>query len=113
MIKQAFQDGVIAASKHFGVREASVMDLLLGIGTPMVARAGLNTLAPKLMPSIERGLEVPFRGLKNMGAGAMRALRGPSSPAEALAHGLSSAPAPTAPIRDPGAFIEHMSRGPR
>lgn len=113
MLKQAFHNGALAASKHFGVREASaLMDILTGIGTPMVARAGLNTLAPKLVPTIEKHLEVPFRGLKNIGQRAVGAFRGPSTPAEALAHGLSGAPA-QAPIRDPGAFVEHMSRGPR
>jgi len=113
MLKQAFHNGAVAASKRFGIREASFMDLLLGIGTPMAARAGLNVLAPKLMPTIEKGLEVPFRGLKNVGQSAFRAMRGPSSPAEALAHGLSNAPTPAGQIRDPGAFIEHMSRGPK
>lgn len=113
MLKQAYQNGVTAASKQFGVREASVMDLLLGIGTPMAARAGLNVLAPKLMPSIEKSLEVPFRGLKNVGQRAIGAMRGPASPAEVFAHGLSRASAPPAPVRDPGAFIEHMSRSPR
>jgi len=110
MIKQAFQNGVRDASKRFGVREASIMDLLLGIGTPMAARAGLNVLAPKLMPRVEKSLEAPFRGIKNMGAGAMRALRGPSNPAEALAHGLGGAPAAASRIQDPSAFIEHMAR---
>lgn len=112
MLKAAFHDGVRAASKRFGVREASIMDLLLGIGTPMAARAGLNVMAPKLMPSIEKSFETPFRSLKNMGQGAMRTFRGPSSPADALVHGLSGAPAP-AGVRDPAALIEHMTRGAR
>lgn len=112
MIKQAFHNGARAASKHFGVREASIMDLILGIGTPMAAKAGLNVLAPKLMPTIERGLEVPFHGLKSMGMGAVRAMRGPSNPAEALVNGLAHAPAP-GPVRDPAALIARMSGGPR
>ncbi len=112
MIKQAYIDGSHAALKQFNVREASMLDLLLGIGTPMAARAGLNVLAPRLMPSIEKGLEVPFRGLKNVGQGALRAVRGPSSPAEALAHGLSKAPA-TGAIRDPAALIAGMGKGGR
>lgn len=113
MIKAAFQEGVRDASKRFGVREASLMDLLLGIGTPMAAKAGLNVLAPNTMPRVEKALEVPFRGLKNgitgAGRGLARVVRGPGSPADALVHGLSGAPAP-AGIRDPGALIEHMSR---
>ena len=116
MIKRAFQDGVRDASKRFGVREASIMDLLLGIGTPMAARAGLNVLAPKFMPKVEKALEVPFRGLKGgiagAGRGIARMVRGPGSPAEAIAHGLSGAPSP-AGIRDPAALIEHMKGIPR
>jgi hypothetical protein len=117
MIKQAFQDGARDAAKRFGVREAaSLMDLLLGIGTPMAARAGLNVLAPKLVPRVEKALEVPFRGLKGgvtgAGRGIARMMRGPGSPAEALAHGLSGAPSP-AGIRDPSALIEHMTGKPR
>ena len=116
MIKQAYQDGVRAASKRFGVREASIMDLLLGIGTPMAARAGMNVLAPKAMPRIEQALEVPFRGLKNSisgaGRGVARMVRGPGSPAEALAHGLASAPA-SAGIRDTSALIAHMTGAPK
>lgn len=110
MIKAAFHNGVHDAAKRFGIREASIMELLLGIGTPMAARAGLNVMAPKLMPSIEKSLEVPFRGLKNMGQGALRAVRGPSSPAEALMHGLSGSPAPSA-IRDPSAMIARLGGG--
>lgn len=112
MIKQAFQNGVRDASNRFGVREASIMDLLLGIGTPMAAKAGLNVLAPQLMPRVEKALEVPFQGLKNVGQGALRAIRGPSNPAEAIAHGLSGTPA-SPRIQDPSAFIEQMSRSSR
>ncbi len=116
MIKRAFHDGVRDASKRFGVREASIMDLLLGIGTPMAARAGMNVLAPKVMPRIEKALEVPFRGLKGgvagAGRGIARMVRGPGSPAEALAHGLNNTSAPAA-IRDPAALIEHLSERPR
>jgi hypothetical protein len=112
MIKRAYQDGVRDASERFGVREAmTLMDLIAGIGTPMVAKAGLNTLAPKLMPRVEKALEVPFQGLKSglggAGRGISRFFRGPGSPAEALSHGLSGTPAP-AGIRDPSALIEHM-----
>lgn len=110
MIKTAFHNGARAAAERFGIREASIMDLLLGIGTPMAARAGLNVLAPKLMPSIEKSFEVPFRGLKSVGQGAMRAMRGPTSPADVLTRGLSGSPAPGA-IRDPAALIAGMSRG--
>ena len=93
MLKAAFHEGARAASKRFGVREASFMDLLLGVGTPIAARAGLNVMAPTLMPSVEKALEVPFRGLKSVGQSALRAVRGPSNPAEALAHALSGVPA--------------------
>lgn len=113
MIKQAYIDGGRAALKRFNVREASsIMDLLLGIGTPMAARAGLNVMAPRLMPTIEKSLEVPFRGLKNIGQGAMRAVRGPSTPADALMRGLSGTPTP-GPIRDPAAMIAAMPGGRR
>jgi hypothetical protein len=104
MLKAAFQEGISAASKRFGVREASIMDILLGIGTPMVARAGLNVMAPNLMPSIEKHLQVPFKGIKNVGQGIMRSMRGPGNAGEAVMHGLSGSPGP-APVSTPAAAI--------
>jgi hypothetical protein len=97
------------------------MDMLLGIGTPMAAKAGLNVLAPKLMPKIEKGLEVPFKAVKNMGGGIARAVRGPSTPAEAFAHQLTHSGIPGAAEHAqavqsaPMPHIEHMlpPRGPK
>lgn len=96
MLKAAFHEGARAASKRFGVREASLMDLLLTVGTPMAARAGLNVMAPNAMPSIEKKLEVPFRALKNMGSSALNAMRGARTPADVLTRGLAGTPAPSA-----------------
>lgn len=111
MIKQAYIEGARAALKRFNVREASgLMDLLLGMGAPMAARAGLNVMAPKLMPTIEKSLEVPFHGLKNFGQSMMGALRGPASPADALARGLAGSPGAGA-VRDPSALIARMHGG--
>lgn len=107
MIRTAYQNGALEASKRFGVREASALELLLGMGSPIAARAGLNVMAPKLMPSIERSMEVPFKALKGAGGGIMRAVRGPSSPAEALTRALSGTPAQSG-IRDPAAMIARI-----
>lgn len=109
MLKAAFQEGARAASKRFGVREASLMDLLLTVGTPMAARAGLNVMAPHLVPSIEKKLEVPFRALKGVGNSAMRAMRGPRTPADVLTHGLAGAPAQGA-LRELPAILGQGSR---
>jgi hypothetical protein len=118
MIKTAFQNGVRDASKRFGVREASVMELLQGIagtvGVPIAARAAARAFLPNAFSKYQRminGAETALSGgMQNLGRRAAGALRGPGSPAEALAHGLAHAsPAPVL-IRDPGAFIEHMSR---
>jgi hypothetical protein len=113
MISRAYKNGVEAASKRFGVREASLMDLILGVGTPMAVRAGANVLAPKLVPTIEKSLEAPFRVLKDTGRSALTALRGPQTPADALVHALSQAPSP-GPIpgmHTPSGVIGRM--GPR
>jgi hypothetical protein len=101
MLSREYQEGVKAASKQFGVREASLLELLLGIGTPMAAKAGLNVLAPKLMPAVEKGLETPFKAVKGVGSSAMSALRGPQTPAELLAHQLQHAHLPSAPLEAP------------
>lgn len=100
MLSQQYQEGVKAASKRFGVREASLLELLLGVGTPMAAKAGLNVLAPKAMPAVEKALEVPFRAAKGMGGKLVGALRGPQSPAEMLMHQLDHAHLPSAPLED-------------
>ena len=115
MLSRQYQEGVKAASKRFGVREASLLELLLGVGTPMAARAGLNVLAPKAMPAVERALEVPFKAIKGVGSGALQALRGPQTPAELLAHQLNHAHLPSTPFEAPtaqhGMLPPNMRRG--
>jgi hypothetical protein len=104
MIKNAYQNGALAALKQFGVREASALQWLAGMALPMASRAGLNVMAPKLMPTIEKSFEAPFRAVKDTGRGLLSAIRGPSSPEEALVRGLKSAPTPNV-ARAPSAII--------
>jgi hypothetical protein len=117
MLKLAFQNGARDASKRFGVREASVMEFLQGlagtVAAPLAARAAARAFLPNAFSKYQRlidGAETALSGgMQNVSRRAMGALRGPSSPAEALARGLNTAQAPTR-IQDPSAFIEHMSR---
>ena len=95
MLSRAYQDGVRAASKQFDVRVASWMDVLLGIGTPMAARAGLNAFSPKLLPAVEKRLEAPFKAVKDVGGGLVRALRSPTTPADALTRQLATSSIPS------------------
>ena len=106
MIKTAFQKGARDAFDRFGVREASLLDLIMGIGTPMAAKAGLNVLAPKLMPTVEKSLETPFRALKSVGTSAVRALRAPSAE-DVLVRGLSGSPG-AGTLRNPAAMIARL-----
>lgn len=121
MIKMAFQDGVRDASKRFGVREASVMEFLQSlagtVAVPLAARATARAVFPTAFSKYQHmldGAENAISGrMQNVGRRAMGVLRGPGSPAEALAHGLAHAAPGPAPIRNPGAFIEHLSTVPR
>ncbi len=69
MIKQAYQNGASAALKRFGVREASITQMLMdaaplvGIGA---AGATAKALAPGVFQGIERLKGVPAAGLRKL-----------------------------------------------
>ncbi len=105
MMKRAYNDGIRAASTRFGVREASISEWLAGMALPLATRAGLNVMAPKLMPTIERGFEVPFRGLQS----AAKAVRPPTTPADVLMRALAGAPA-SGGLPAPAAMIARGSK---
>lgn len=109
MLKAAFQNGVETALKRFGVREGSLAQALIGMGTTAAGQAALKVMAPNLMPTVSRAFEVPFQHLKNMGQGAIRAMRGPSSPADVLVRGLTGTPA-AGGLRPMPGIIERMPR---
>lgn len=120
MLKQAYKNGFIAASKHFGVREASLFDFLLNaaVVTPLAnvairkAAPGIGAKIDAAKAGLERAWEVPISGAQSAAAKAMYKLRGPRTPAEALGHGLAAAQPAAAGVRTPAAFIEHLPKGP-
>lgn len=97
MILSAARTGAKRAAEHFGVREASVLETLLGVvGAGLggsVARGAINAASPRLMSSLE-----------NIGAAPVNMVRralGPTSPADAFVKHLNAAhlAPPKAPIR--------------
>jgi hypothetical protein len=102
MISRAYKSGIEAASKRFGVREASLLDMLLGATvTAPVVNVGLRRFAPGIANKVnaakaglERVWDVPIGGAQTLASKAMNALRGPQTPADALIQALSKAPSP-------------------
>lgn len=118
MIRAAFHKGARAAVDRFGIREASLTDLLLGLATPALGRAAYNVFVPpETRARAAKAVEAPFQAAKAapglLMRGVRRAISGPSSPADALAQALSGSPgaaathAPTAAIGRLLAEVEH------
>jgi hypothetical protein len=117
MITRAYKNGVEAASKRFGVREASLLDMLLGATvTAPAANVALRRFAPGVAGKInaakaglERAWEVPIAGAQTFGSKALQALRGPRSPEDVLLHALSQAPhSQTSPLSDLGSVVHRL-----
>ncbi len=105
MIDVALHRGARDAATRFGIREASVLETLLGaVGATVgggVFRGALNAAAPRLISSLENAGAAPVNAIR-------RAIKGPTSPADALVRHLNKAqPAShTLPV------MPHVAKGP-
>lgn len=66
MVRTSYERGAREALRQFNIREASILDVLLGVSTPVVARAALRNLAPNLVPTIDKGLDSMFQAGKRL-----------------------------------------------
>lgn len=98
MMRNAVRNGALKAARRFAIREASTLEMVLGIlGTAAggsVARGALNAMSPRALPALENFGAMPVNALR-------RAVNPVQTPADALIKHLSKASLPHVPPGTP------------